>query len=95
MERLIKGTQRSGKVPNPDTFEVTKEAIVPKSIVLLDETKCLFNTTQYGPGLATKYYPNPKAINSPAGRKVKFQLVDKSETLALPHVIEPYETGVD
>jgi hypothetical protein len=95
MERLIKGTQRSGKVPNPDTFEVTNEAIVPKSIVFLDEAKCLFNTTQYGPGFATKCYPNPKAINSPASRKVKLQFVDKSETPALPHVIEPYETGVD
>ena len=78
MERLIKGTERSGKVPNPDTFEVTNEAIVPKSIVFLDEAKCLFNTTQYGPGFATKCYPNPKAINSPASRKVKLQFVDKS-----------------
>jgi hypothetical protein len=50
---------------------------------------------QNGLGFETECYPNPKAVNSPASRKTKFEPIDKSWTLALPHVIAPYDTVVD
>jgi hypothetical protein len=95
VERTIKRTKRSGNVPNPNTLKVTNKSIVPKSIVFLDEAKCLLDTMQNGLGFETECYPNPKAVNSPASRKAKFEPIDKSGTLALPHVIEPYDTVAD
>jgi hypothetical protein len=92
---MIKKTERSGNVPHPNTLEVTNKSIVPKSIVFLDEVKCLLDTMQNGLGFETECYPNPKAVNSPASRKAKFEPIDKSGTLALPHVIEPYDTVAD
>jgi hypothetical protein len=92
---MIKRSKRSGNVPNPNTLEVTNKSIVPKPIVFLDEVKSLFDTTQNGLGFETECYPNPKAVNSPASRKAKFEPIDKSGTLALPHVIEPCDTVAD
>ena len=92
---MIKRTKRSGNVPNPNTLEVTNKSIVPKSIEFLDETKRLLDAAQNGLGFETECYPNPKAVNSPASRKAKFEPVDKSRTPALPHVIEPYDTVAD
>jgi hypothetical protein len=92
---MVKRTKRSGNVPNPNTLEVTNKPIVPKPIVFLDEAKCLLDTMQNGLRFETECYPNPNAVNSPASRNAKFDPIDKSGTLAMPHVTEPYATVAD
>jgi hypothetical protein len=84
--RYIKPSNRSGDVPNPYTFNIATKAVVAKLVVCLDEAQRFFDATQEGLRLET-CYPNPKTINPLASGKAKFEPVDKSGTLALPHGI--------
>jgi hypothetical protein len=62
-ERGVEAPERSRNHPHPHAFKIANETIIAKSIIYLDETKCLFNTAQDRLGLPVKGYPNPHSIN--------------------------------
>src|SRR5262245_44573718 len=74
-------TETARNQPNPHPFQVTKQTIIPKPVVYLDEVKRLLDTMQDGLGRDVHEHPDPQTINPSAGGETKREPVDEPRTL--------------